>query len=302
VCVPTWRIFRGTFTFCCVACRSSRSACSFGEDDFGIDKWPTLSKTKLGDEKRSASYARKDTSTIGDQERPSETVSGVGGSVFVLPKAPAKVSGKGGSIMIPSLPKLRLRPSTSASALLQTAPAVSDIQESVGAVSTRKSGPGRSNVPSPIIPTFAPSDPSVRLYQPPQTNVSPAQVTGRGQWVFVEDIGRFEKAISNTSLNASEIQQLRTELEMIRDRELSELRACQRLVDGREEMFGVLLKRLSKKAKEAMQKLLDEGSEEEGDTTIRVLGEDEGEEEGAGEVANAEAGGSGTRAEEMAED
>jgi len=51
-----------------------------------------------------------------------------------------------------------------------------------------------------------------------------------------------------------------------------------------------------------MQKLLDEGSEEEGDTTIRVLGEDKGEEEGAGEVANTEAGGSGTRAEEMAED
>jgi len=285
--VPIWHLNRTSIEVWCLYCRSKRAGCSFGKVDFGVDRWPRLNKTREGDIRRAASSGIKISIPAGGKGEVSSSKRS---------KAPAKASGQEELVAVRPTQKLKLRASTSASALLQTAPAVSEIQESVGVVSTLKSGPEKSAVRPSIIPTIAPSDPSVRLYQPPQTNVSPAQVTGRGQWVFVEDIGRFETALGNDSLGVSELQRLSTELSMIRERELAELRACQSLVEGRSELVQFLIKRLDKKAKRAMEKLLEDDSEDEdGNTTIRGLGEDEGEEEDDEEEANAEAGGSGSR-------
>jgi len=289
--VPIWHLNRTSVEVWCLYCRSKRAGCSFGKVDFGVDKWPRLNKTEEGDIRRAASSGIKISIPAGGKGE---------ASLSKRSKAPVKASGQEEPITVCPTRKLKLRALTSASALLQTAPAVSEIQESVGVIPTRKSGLEKSAVRPSIIPTIAPSDPSVRLYQPPQTNVLLAQVTGRGQWVFVEDIGRFETALGNDSLGVSELQRLSTELSMIRERELAELRACQSLVEGHSELVQFLIKRLDKKAKRAMEKLLEDDSEDEdGNKTIRGLGEDKGEEEGAGEVVNAEAGGSGIRNEEM---
>jgi len=119
----------------------------------------------------------------------------------------------------------------------------------------------------------------------------------------MEDLGRFEKALSDRSMGAFESNQLLAELTTIQERENGELRVCQRAVESRQEVFSILQRRLARRAKNAMKKLLeDDSDEEDGDKTIRGLGEDEGEEEDDEGEANAEAGGSGTRSEEMEEE
>ena len=270
---------------------NSRSACSFGSSDFGIDVWPKIVKTPTG----------AVTSNVGG---PSASTRVAGTSSSVRSRATAKVSERGETAAIRPTPRMRLRPSASASALLQVPSTVAGTQEPMDVTPTRDPMPEKPTTQLSAAPGVAPSEASARLYQPPHTTVSPVQGTGRGYWVFVEDLGRFEKAISDRSLGMIESNQLLAELSTIQRRERGELQVCQAVVDSREEVFKILHRRLSRKAKATMQKLWDEDSEgEDGDTTIKGVGDGDGDrdEEDAQGDPNPEASGSGERIEAMEE-
>ena len=267
---------------------TSRSACFFKDGDFGIDEWPTVARTEEGDIRRRSSHTRKGALPAGSKEGTSASTRGVGTSASVRSRAPAKVSEREEAIVVRPPPRLKLRPSASASALLQGTSATSKDQGSAGVGKSNNSGPENSNVPPPTIPVVTPSvteglAPS-RVYHPPQTVVSPTQVGGRCQLLFLEDVGRFEEALSNDSLKAADCIQLWTELEMIRERERAELRACKSLVERRDGMISFFLEELNKKAERALQKLRESlPGEEDGDTTIRGPGDEEEDEEEDGE-------------------